>query len=112
MKTARMPIRVVLFLEGNDWVANCLEFDLFGHGPTKADAVTSLGQAIEIQIEATRKSQNLKNLVHPSPPEFFIMFAHGADISDDGLLVTCGSDLVEIGKMEMREYVGAEVPAA
>ena len=112
MKTARLPIRVVLYRDGTDWVANCLEFDLFGHGATKADALESLGQAIEIQIEATRDSQILKNLVHPSPPEFFIMFAHGADVADGNLCLSGVSDFVEIGKPEMREYIGTEISTA
>ena len=62
----RIPLRIVFYKEGRDWIAHCLEFDLVGDGPTKAKALEVLNEAIRVQVVYSFEHQNIDNLFSPA----------------------------------------------
>ena len=87
MDGLRIPLRVVFYEEDGEWVAHCLEFDLVGVGESKEEAVKLLSDAIFVQIKATLKNNNPKNLFRPADSEYFQKFAAGADTVEGNLEV-------------------------
>lgn len=103
MKKFRIPLRVVFYREGSDWVAHCLEFDLMGDGVTQSIAIGRLTAAIAMQVEATLEYSNLENLFKPADPRFHLMFAAGSNTA--GGEVRIHIDSVVIDESEAREYL-------
>src|SRR4051812_11318382 len=88
MKSLGIPLRVVLYKSGLDWVAHCLEFDICGDGPTKKHALANMVVALQIQVEQSINHGNPSNLFTPAHGKLFKMFAAGKQ--------------VEIGKLPFR----------
>jgi hypothetical protein len=111
MKQLRIPLRVVFYKEAGHWIAHCLEFDLVGDGRTQKAALKMLNNAIEIQLEASLKHHNLRNLFTPADGRYFEMFAAGKDVAVGSLDV---EEIVEkpvtFDAVQAREYSG-RVPA-
>lgn len=82
MAMLRLPIRIVLYKEVDQWIAHCLEFNLVGDGPTKGDAVASLVHFIRAQVDSARDHQNPANLYSPARGRYYQMFAEGKDVAD------------------------------
>jgi predicted RNase H-like HicB family nuclease len=108
MKNLRIPLRIIFYREGVDWVAHCLEFDLIGDGPTKEEALDMLSEAIALQLDTSLKHNNPGNLFSPADGKFFEMFAAGKDVIV-GELSVVPQDSVEIEKAETREYDIGEI---
>lgn len=87
MNGLRIPLRVVFYKEDGEWVAHCLEFDLVGVAKNKEEAVKLLSEAIFVQLKATLKNKNLKNLFRPADGEYFQKFAAGTDAIEGNLEV-------------------------
>lgn len=77
----RIPLRVVFYREGGDWIAHCLEFDLLGDGSTIEKALKCLDDAIVTQIDVSLKHDNVANLFSPADGKFLRMFSAGKDIA-------------------------------
>lgn len=103
MKTLRIPLRIVFYKEAGDWIAHCLEFDLCGDGPSKEEALTSLGAAIQIQVEDSLDNDNLANLFTPADGEIFEKFFAGKDTAAGELHLQFAASLI-IERIEFREY--------
>jgi len=106
MRAARIPLRVVLYrdeMEKSVWIAHCLEFDLLGHGETHTEAIRSLCQATEIQVENSLSSGNIENLFNPAPAEFQIRFAQGKDVVTGEFRIEI-QDGLAIEDVNTREY--------
>lgn len=108
----RMTLRAVFYKERANWIAHVLEFDLVGHGRTKKAALKMLTDAIMVQIEASRKHNNMANLFTPADGKFFAMFAAGKEAVVGELRMRIpkideedGND-VDIESLEVREYEG------
>jgi len=70
------------------------------------EAMESLSKAIQIQVEATSRHQNLKNLFSPADGEFFEKFAAGRELVGIGeLRVTVEPTPVVIERTEARQYL-------
>src|SRR5688572_18379668 len=104
MQNLRIPLRIVFYKEGADWVAHCLEFDLMGDGATRKEALDQLGEAIGLQVKASLQHNNPKNLFSPADGKYFQMFAAGKDVVVGELSVVTKATCVEIEKAETREY--------
>ena len=102
----RIPIRTVFYREGDEWYAHCLEFDLVGSGLTKPEALTSLREAIAIQIEQSIERGNPANLFTPADGRLFQMFAEGDDSTLAHGQLEMRFDSVVIENAELREYTG------
>jgi hypothetical protein len=112
MKQLRMPLRIVFYREGKNWIAHCLELDLVGHGQTKDEANHLLANAIGTQIEAGIKYGSLDNLFSPADKEYFAMFAAGKDVTIGTLELRQHIDPVAIGEVEAREQADSELSLA
>lgn len=97
-----MPIRVVFYREGSDWVAHCLEFDLVGDGPDRRLALEHLLDAMGLQLQASIEHQNPDNLFRPADGKYFRMFFEGQDTVVGH--VHLDSDWLTIDQAEAREY--------
>lgn len=104
MNRLRVPLRVVLYREDDEWVAHCLEFDLMGSGETRELAAERLIDAIDLQVGASLESHNPANLFKPADGRFFAMFAAGEDFS---LPQFHGRLNSVIDEAEAREYAPA-----
>lgn len=107
MKPLRIPLRIVLYREGDAWVAHCLEFDLVGDGATQDEALRELSEAIQLQVDATLEHGNPANLFMPADGKYFEMFAAGKDVAG-GELRFAPMEPVRIEEVEVREYSEAE----
>ena len=107
VRNLRVPLRVVFYVEGESWVAHCLEFDLVGDGSTKEEAIEALSTAIAIQVSASLEFENPANLFTPADGEFFQKYAEGVDVADGEITVRMDrlrSSLPIIESVEAREY--------
>jgi predicted RNase H-like HicB family nuclease len=48
---AKQKVHVVVFKEGDDWVANCLEYDVASQGDSEEHALAMIREAVELHIE-------------------------------------------------------------
>ncbi|SRR5713101_924741 len=110
MKPLRIPLRTVLYKEGNVWVAHCLEFDLIGDGETQQEALSSLSKAIVVQVKASVKYDNIGNLFRPADGRFFKMFAAGTNFAVGGMEIVPNSESLEIEEVKAREYSESKEP--
>ena len=115
LETLRVPLRIVFYKDDDTTVvAHCLEFDLIGHGDTHEQAIESLCNAINIQVEETLETGNVENLFNPAPGEYFRMFAAGQSSQRVGKAVgEVKIKIHHIGNMDFnevdgREYVGSD----
>jgi predicted RNase H-like HicB family nuclease len=104
----RIPLRIVFYQEEGSWIAHCLEFDLVGDGETQPEALTSLADAIDLQIEATIEHGNPANLFSPAEGRYFQMFAEGKDLALGELALQPAHGVV-IERMESREYLQGDL---
>jgi len=104
METLRIPLRIVFYKDGSDWIAHCLEFDLCGDGTTEKEALERLSQAILIQLEASVKHRNFRNLFTPADGELFRRFAAGKTIAVGEVSIQSDDSPVIIERTEAREY--------
>jgi predicted RNase H-like HicB family nuclease len=105
MTPLSIALRIVCFREGDAWFAHCLEFDLIGDGPTKAEALEELADAIRIQIEFSIEHGNVSNLFSPADGDLFLKFAAGkkSEFAAGALLMQIEPitiDAVEIHELE------------
>ncbi len=105
MKTFRIPLRVVFYREDGDWVAHCLEFDLCGNGTSKQEALSSLSEAIEVQVKESVRHNNPRNLFSPASSEVQEMFFAGKHSVEGHLELRVEQvDPVIFEAAEYREY--------
>lgn len=107
----RVPLRIVFYKEGDDWIAHCLEFNLLGDGSTQQEAIDQLCESIVLQIQATIEHKNPANLFTPADGKIFEMFAAGDNVATGELQFKKMPeprrfDSYEIEDCQYREYVG------
>lgn len=62
-------MNVLAFKEGKAHLAICLELDIATHGNSKQDALKSLAEMVQVQIEYAE--ENNTQLYRPAPKEFW-----------------------------------------
>jgi len=70
---------MLVYPEGNFWIAHCLETDLVAEGDTPKEAMSGLIDISNTQIEALLAEGDLNSLFSPAPPEIWRMFSTAAD---------------------------------
>lgn len=107
-KSFRMALKVVLYREGDTWIAHCLELDLMGDGTTPKKATRALSKAILAQIKASVKHDCLDKLFVPADPKFWAMFATGKNVANGEVVIKPSIAPVTIEEIETRQHVENE----
>src|SRR6266446_7065633 len=66
-----LAIRVLLYKEGNQFVAHALELDIPAYGKTEAEAQKELEALINNQLSFAACNGEPENVHFPAPKEFF-----------------------------------------
>ena len=102
MSNIHLHPRVVFYLDGANWIAHCLEFDLAGEGASREEAFEDLKKAIQIQVEADSLRSSPMDLFKPADSEYFAMYEAGYDVAVEGLHLA--SHRLIIDDTHAREY--------
>lgn len=111
MQNLHVQLRAVLYRDGSDWVAHCLEMDLAGHGETQADALAMLSDAITAQVQASVAVDNPDNLFMQADPKLMRMFFGGRPTAVGEMRIAIGEP-VTVDRIETREWDAALGSAA
>jgi len=65
-------IHYTLYREDSDYVAQCLDFDVSSFGSTKEEALTMLGEAVELYLEDELDSEPMARISDVSVGELAI----------------------------------------
>ena len=49
--TGKQKVHVILFKEGDDWVADCIEYGVASQGASEEHAMAMIQEAVELHIE-------------------------------------------------------------
>lgn len=69
-----LSFRVVVYREGEEWIAHSLEADIVGCGATKDEAVSALDEALDCQISFAFQMENPALLEREAPPEVMALW--------------------------------------
>lgn len=78
-ETMRLDFQVLMYREDEFWIAHCLETDLVGEGATADEAVRTLVDISNVQVQAAIESGDLASIFSPAPPELWRLFATALD---------------------------------
>jgi predicted RNase H-like HicB family nuclease len=71
----RLDFRVLIYRENDFWIAHCLETDLVAEGETVAQAIDSLIDISNVQIQAALEEGDLASIFSPAPADVWRMYA-------------------------------------
>lgn len=80
--TIRLDLSVLVYVEGDWWIAHCLEMDMAEEGKTPFEAFKNLVDVINHHVGVAMEEADLGSIFSPSPPELWKLFA----ISEDYIL--------------------------
>ena len=63
----RLEFNILIYREGGDWIAHCLEMDLPAEGSTATEAIKNLIDLINFQIEAALSEGDLQSIFSAAP---------------------------------------------
>jgi hypothetical protein len=106
MEKLNIQLRAVCYREEDVWFSHCLEMDIIGQGDTPKQALDSMAEQINMQIEFSLKNGNLDNLFQPADAAFLRMFAAGKNISVFGEISITKVDRFKVDGVDAREYHG------
>lgn len=70
--SAKLPgLKLLLFKDGEEYVAHILDFDLVGTGATREEALKEVSDSATAQIAYALEYNRVKELLHPAPSEFY-----------------------------------------
>lgn len=69
---AKLPgLKLLLFKDGEEYVAHILDFDLVGTGATREEALKEVSDSATAQIAYALGHNRVRELLHPAPQEFY-----------------------------------------
>jgi hypothetical protein len=71
----RLDFQVLIYREDEFWIAHCLETDLVGEGKTADEAMRTLIDISNVQIQAALDAGDLASIFSPAPPELWRSYA-------------------------------------
>jgi hypothetical protein len=83
--TFDLSLRAVIYREGDMHLAHCLELDLAGEGNTRAEAVKTLIELIQIQVEAALADGDISSIFRPAPAEYWRLFTQAEPVPSSRL---------------------------
>jgi len=69
-----LSLRAMIFPEGREWVAHCLDLDLVETGATSEAAMDALVAAVSTQLGYARSHDNFEHLCQPAPRDAWQRF--------------------------------------
>jgi hypothetical protein len=73
----RLDFQVLIYREDDFWIAHCLETDLVGEGDTMAQAMRTLVDISNVQIQAAIDAGDLASIFSAAPPDLWRSYALG-----------------------------------
>jgi len=70
-----IPLRAVVYREGDWWIAHCLELDLVAEGKSPFAALKDVLDLAEFQIRVAMEDGDLDSIFRAAPPEVWRMFS-------------------------------------
>ena len=64
-----LSLRAMIYPEGSEWVAHCLDLDVVETGDTVEVAMSALAEAVGTQLWYAREHDNFAELFQPAPLE-------------------------------------------
>ena len=74
MNAPPLNLRAMIYPEGKEWVAHCLDLDLVETGDTADTAMDALAEAVGTQLWYARTNDNFAHLFQPAPRETWQRF--------------------------------------
>ncbi len=71
MVKGRFDLHVLIYKEEDNYIAHCLELDMLGDGTTQEEALKTMRNLVEAQIEFHFKQGIEDKLFHPAPAEYW-----------------------------------------
>jgi hypothetical protein len=62
-----MRLHAIVFSEDGEWIAHCLQTDTVSSGPTAHAAIDALTEALALQLEHARSTDNVSALFQITP---------------------------------------------
>jgi len=75
----RLDFQVLIYQEGDFWIAHCLETDLVAEGASPKGALESLVDISNSLIEAQIAEGDIRAIFSPAPAEIWRMYATASD---------------------------------
>jgi hypothetical protein len=75
----RISLRAIVYSEDAWWLAHCLEMDLVAEGDSPQDAMRTLANLIDIQIQTALDEGDLDGVFRPAPAETWRLFFMGQE---------------------------------
>ena len=67
-------VRIVVYRDGDAWLAHCLEFDLVAQGETAEEAARGIKDSIDAMFAYAGEHGDFRPLYRPAPAEVWEMF--------------------------------------
>lgn len=74
-----LTLHVLIYPEGDLWLAHCLEFDAVAQGDSPERARAGLMDAISLLVDDARRHDRLADLFRPAPVELWQRFAQASE---------------------------------
>ena len=74
-----IALRMVVYPQGEWWIAHCLEMDIVAEGTTSKEAMQSLVDLCRFQIEVAMKEGDLDSVFRAAPSSVWRMFFMGVE---------------------------------
>lgn len=68
-------LHVLVYADGEEWLAQCLDFDTVAQGATPARARKGLEDALDLLIEDAMEHHDLPGLFRPAPRDLWSKYA-------------------------------------
>lgn len=75
----RLDFQVLVYPEGEFWIAHCLETDIAAEGKSQQEAIENLIDVSNLQIETLLSEGDLNSLFSPAPSEIWRLFSTAQD---------------------------------
>ena len=66
MKQRTLQLQHVIWQEGSDYVAQCLNVDVSSFGSTRAEALANLQEALELYFEDQPARRSVRSIARPT----------------------------------------------
>ena len=102
-KDPKLDLRGVVYREGGDWIAHCLELDIVAEGKNADAAMKDLLDLCAFQIDTAIEHNDLESIFRPAPAKYWNLFYSARQKRRLPKFVHSG-----LGKFDAREFVVSE----